>query len=172
MFYKIRANSDHPVNQWMTPPFVPSRLTRGAVAAHGQSVTLRRAKTSKFARTFVSRLWNGLTSAVFDEVDLVRFESRVNSFLLLNWLDFYSLFLFFLLILFRIGLTEGTSVCMGHVPLSRVVPCLSCNNNNNKGELHHAFTASASWSPSFSDGPWFGSGGIRAFFPLNQLANR
>ena len=55
-------------------------------------------------------------SAVFDDVDLVvRFKSQVNSFLLLNWLDFYSLFLFFLLILLGLGLTEGTSVCMGHV---------------------------------------------------------
>ena len=31
----------------------------------------------------VSRLWNGLPSAVFDDVDLVRFKSLVNSFLLL-----------------------------------------------------------------------------------------
>ena len=87
MIYKIRANSEHSVNQWMPPPFVPGRLTRGAVAAHEQSVSLWRAKTSQIARTFVprvSRLWNGLTSAVFDDVDLVRFKSRVNCFLLSN----------------------------------------------------------------------------------------
>ena len=53
MFYKIRANGDHPVNQWIPPPFVPSRLTSGAVAAHGQSVTLLQARTSQFARTFI-----------------------------------------------------------------------------------------------------------------------
>ena len=51
MFYKIRANGVHPVNQWMPPPFVPGRLTRGAVEAHGQSVTLRRVRKSQFART-------------------------------------------------------------------------------------------------------------------------
>ena len=58
MFYKIRANCDHPVNQWM-----PSLLFRVVSLSRG------------------------------DDVDLVRFKSRVNSFLLLNLLYFHSLFI-------------------------------------------------------------------------------
>ena len=78
MLYKIRRNPMHPLNDAVPGPYVPVRVTRGALVAP-------RCRTSQFRRTFVSlsvSLWNDLADPVFDCVGLGGFKSRANVFLL------------------------------------------------------------------------------------------
>ena len=85
MFYKIRQNCTHPLNEWMPDQYVAGRLTRHAVSAHKYSVVIDRARTSQFMRCFIprcSRVWNGLSCSVFEGDGLDSFKCKVNRFLL------------------------------------------------------------------------------------------
>ena len=65
-------------------PYVPVRVTRGAVIAQVQLCTST-LRTSQFHRTFIPlsvSLWNDLSDPVFDGVGLAGFKSRANAFLL------------------------------------------------------------------------------------------
>ena len=66
-------------------PYVPARVTRGALVAHRHSFATHRCRTSWYRSTFVPHLvspWNDNTDPVFDDVGLAGFKSRTNSYLL------------------------------------------------------------------------------------------
>ena len=78
---KIRCNPLHP----LPVPYVPVRVTRGAVIAHRFTNVPPRCRTSQYSRTFISfsvSRWNDLSDPIFDGVGLAGFKSRVNVSLL------------------------------------------------------------------------------------------
>ena len=77
MLFKIKSNPTHPLSGVLTLPYVPARVTRGALVAHTHSFARPRCWTYQYRRTFVRlsmSLWNDLSVPVFDGV--------ANSFLL------------------------------------------------------------------------------------------
>ena len=80
MLYKIRCNPVHPLN-----PYVPARVTSGALVAHRYTYAPPRCRTPKYSRTFIPlsvSLWNDLANPVFDGVRLEGSKSRANASLL------------------------------------------------------------------------------------------
>ena len=85
MLYKIRCNPVHPLNGALPGPYVPARVTRGALVAHRYTYAPPRCRTLQYSRTFIPfsvSLWNDLANPVFDGVGLAGFESRANASLL------------------------------------------------------------------------------------------
>ena len=85
MLFKIRSNPMHPLSGALPLPYVPARVTRGALVAHRHSFAPPRCRTSHHRRSFVPpsvSLWNDLSDPVFDGVGLAGFKSRANAFLL------------------------------------------------------------------------------------------
>ena len=85
MLFKIKSNPMHPLSGALPLPYVPTRVTRGALVAHRHSFAPRRCRTSQYRRSFVPLsvcLWNDLSDPVFNGVGLVGFKSRANAFLL------------------------------------------------------------------------------------------
>ena len=85
MLYKIRCNPVHPLNGALPGPYVPVRVTFGALVAHRCTYVPPRCRTSQYSRTFITLsvfLWNDLANPVFDGVGLAGFQSRANAFLL------------------------------------------------------------------------------------------
>ena len=83
ILYKIRCNPMHLLNDALPGPYVPVRVTRGALVAHRYTYAPPLCITSQHRRTFVPRsvsLWNDLADPVFDGVGLAGFKSRVNAF--------------------------------------------------------------------------------------------
>ena len=83
MLYKIRFNPVHPLNSALPGPYVPVRVTRGALVAHRYTYSPPRRRTSQYSRTFVPlsvSLLNDLANPVFDGVGLAGFKSRANAF--------------------------------------------------------------------------------------------
>ena len=75
----------HPLNFALPLPYVPVRVTRGALVAHRYTYATPRCRTSQYRRTFVPisvSLWNDVADPVFDGVGLAGFKSRENVFLL------------------------------------------------------------------------------------------
>ena len=69
--YKIRCNPMHPLCGDLPVPYVPVRVTRGAVIAHRFTYSPPRCRTSQHRRTFIPlsvSLWNDLSDSVFDGV--------------------------------------------------------------------------------------------------------
>ena len=65
-------------------PYVPVRVTRGALVAHRYTYAPHRCITSQDRRTFIPfsvSLWNDLAEPIFDGVGLTSFMSRANDFL-------------------------------------------------------------------------------------------
>ena len=90
MLYKIRCNPKHPLCGALPVPYVPVRVTRGALIAHRQTYAHPRCRTSQFRRTFILlsvSLWNFLVDPLFDGVGLAGFKSRCNVFLLAQLLS-------------------------------------------------------------------------------------
>ena len=85
MLYKIRCNPLPPLCGALLGPYVPVRVTCGALVAHRYTYALPRCRTLRYRRTFnplsVS-LWNDDDYLVFDGVGLAGFKSMVNAFLL------------------------------------------------------------------------------------------
>ena len=66
-------------------PYVPMRVTRGALVAHRYTYEPLRCRTSQYCRTFIPlsvSLWNDLADPVFDGVGLAGLKSRANTVLL------------------------------------------------------------------------------------------
>ena len=66
-------------------PYVPVRVTRGAVIAHRFTYVPPRCRTSQYRRTFIPlsvSLWNDFSDPVIDGVGQAGFKSRANAFLL------------------------------------------------------------------------------------------
>ena len=85
MLYKIRWNPMHPLCGALPVPYVPVRVTRGALVAHRYTYAPPRCKTSQYRMTFIPlsvSLWNDLVNPVFDGVGLAGFKSSSNAFLL------------------------------------------------------------------------------------------
>ena len=87
MLYKIRCTRCTPFIYGALPePYVPVRVSRGAVIANGTIVHLHdRYITSQCHRTFIFlsvSLWNDFGTPVFDGVGLAGFKSRANAFLM------------------------------------------------------------------------------------------
>ena len=77
----------HPLSGALPLPYVPARVTRGALVAHiyRHSFAPPRCRTSQYRISFVPlsvSLWNDLIDPVFDGVGLAGFKSRANPFLL------------------------------------------------------------------------------------------
>ena len=85
VLYKIRCDRMHPLNDALPGPYVPVRVTRGALVAHRYTYVPPRCRTSQYRRTFVPSsvsLWNALADPVFDGVGLLAgFKTRANAFL-------------------------------------------------------------------------------------------
>ena len=84
MLYKIKCNPMHPLYGALPVPYVPVRVTRGAVIAHRYTYAPPRCRTSQYHSTFIPlsvSLWNDLSDPVFDGVGLAGFNSRANAFL-------------------------------------------------------------------------------------------
>ena len=85
MLFKIKSNPMHPLSGALPLPYVPARVTRGALVAHRQTFAPTRCRTYQYRKTFVPlsvSLWNDLRDPVFDGVGLEGFNSRANAFLL------------------------------------------------------------------------------------------
>ena len=75
----------HPLYGALHVPYVPVRITRGAVIAHRFTDAPLHCRTSQYRRTFIPwsvSLWNDLSDPVFDGVGLAGFKSKVNALLL------------------------------------------------------------------------------------------
>ena len=76
----------HPLCGALPVPYVPVRVTRGALIAHRYTYAPPRCRTSQYRMTFIPlsvSLWNDLVvDPVFDGVGLAGFRSRSNAFLL------------------------------------------------------------------------------------------
>ena len=85
MLYKIRCNPMYPLCGALPVPYVPLRVTGGAVIAHRFTYAPPRCRTSQYSQTFIPlslSLWNDLSDPMFDGVGLAGFKSRANAFLL------------------------------------------------------------------------------------------
>ena len=85
MLYKISCNPKHPLCGTLPVPYVPVRVTHGALIANRYTFASPRSRTSQHPRTFIPlsvSLWNDLVDPVFDGVGLAGFKSRSNAFLL------------------------------------------------------------------------------------------
>ena len=79
MLFKIKSSPMHPLRSALPLPYVPARITRGALVAHRHSFAPPRCRTSQYRRTFVPLsvpLWNDLSEPVFGGVGLAGFKSR------------------------------------------------------------------------------------------------
>ena len=88
MMYKIRCNRMHPLYGALPVPYVPVRVTHGAVIAHRYTYETPRCRTSQYSRTFIPfsvSQWNDLSDPVLDGMGLAGFKSRANA-ILLAWL--------------------------------------------------------------------------------------
>ena len=75
----IRCNPFHLLNGALPGPYVPVRVTRGALVAHRYTYAPPRCRTSQYQRTFIPLL-NDLADPVFDGVELAGIKSRANVF--------------------------------------------------------------------------------------------
>ena len=136
MLFKIKSNPIHPLTGALLLPYVPARVTRGAMVAHRHSFAAPRCRT-QYRRTFVPHsvsLWNDLSDPVFDGVGLAGFQSRANFYLLAK-----SVLSLCLLLSFSVSSFHGLVVWGGGPRIDRVfslspglaLPTLFNNNNNN-----------------------------------------
>ena len=75
----------HPLNGALPGPYVPVRVTCGALVAHRYTYAPLRCRTLQYSRTFIPfsvSLWNDLANLVFDGVGLAGFKSRASDSLL------------------------------------------------------------------------------------------
>ena len=94
MLYKIKCNPKHPLGVALPVPYVPVRVTRGALIAHWYTFAPPRCRTSQYRRTFIPlsvSLWNDLVDPIpiFDGVGLAGFKSRSNAFFVFNYFTFF-----------------------------------------------------------------------------------
>ena len=85
MLFKMKSNPMHPLIGVLPLPYVPARVTHGALVAHMHSFAPPHCRTSQYRRSFVPlsvSLWNDLSGPVFDGVGLAGFKSKANALLL------------------------------------------------------------------------------------------
>ena len=85
MLSKITCHPLHPLYGALPAPYVPVRVTHGAVIAHRFTYAPPRCRTLQYSRTFIPFLvsvWNDLSNPVFDGVGLAGFKRRTKVSLL------------------------------------------------------------------------------------------
>ena len=78
---KIRCNAVHPLNGALTRPYVPVRVTRGALVPHRYTYEPPRCKISQYRRTFIPlsvSLWNDIANPIFVGVGLAGYKRSAN----------------------------------------------------------------------------------------------
>ena len=101
MLYKIRCNLVHPLNGALPGPYVPVRVTRGALVAHRYTYAPPRCRTSQYRKIFFPlsvSLWNDLANPVLYGVGPAGFKRRANVFFIgpscsISTIVFYNFFL-------------------------------------------------------------------------------
>ena len=104
LLFKIKSNPMHPLSGALPLPYVPARVTRGALVAHRHSFVPPRCRTSQCRRSIVPlsvSLWNDLSDPVFDGVALA--VSRAEP-MLSCWHDLLFLFCRLLFYLFLLSM--------------------------------------------------------------------
>ena len=86
MHYMIRCNPMHPLYLYsaLPVPYVPVRVTRGALVTHQYTFAPPRCRTLQYCWTFIPfsvSLWNHLTDLIFDGVGLAGFKSMYMLFI-------------------------------------------------------------------------------------------
>ena len=90
LLYKIRCNPMPPLCGALPVPYVPARVTRGALIAHRYAYASPPCRTSQYCGTFIAlsvSLWNDLVDPVFDGVE---FAGLLSPFLSSTIFPFYS----------------------------------------------------------------------------------
>ena len=100
MLYKIRCNPVHPLNSALPRPYVPVRVTCGALVAHRYTYAPPCCRTSQYSRTFIPllvSLWNDLPNPI-RWCGTGRFQEQSQCFFYWPQLlyPYYSLLLFFI----------------------------------------------------------------------------
>ena len=83
MLHKIRCNSMQSLYGALPVPYVPVRVTRGALAAHGSTCAPPRSRTTQYLLTLILLsvpLWNDVADPEFDGVGLSSFKSSSKAF--------------------------------------------------------------------------------------------
>ena len=81
--FKIRSDPMHPLSGALPLPYVPARVTRGALVAHRLSFAPPRCRSSQYRRSFVPlsvSLWNYLSDLVFDGCRTGGFQEQSQCF--------------------------------------------------------------------------------------------
>ena len=121
MLFKIKSNPMHPLYGALPLPYVPPRVTRGALVAHRHSFAPPCCRTSQYPRTFVPSLC--LFGTILVTLCLMVWDWRVSISepMLSCWHElFFCLILFYLLIpsmgwLCRVGVS-GLTECSHSLP--------------------------------------------------------
>ena len=83
MLYKIMCNPVHPLNGALPGPYVPVRVTRGALVTHRYTYEPPRCRTLQYSRTFIPfsvSLWNNLASLGIQWCGTGRFQEQGQCF--------------------------------------------------------------------------------------------
>ena len=127
MLFEIKSNPMHPLSGALPLPYVPDRVTRGALVAHRHSFTPPRCRASQYRRTFVPlpvSLWNDLSDPVFVWCAIGGFQEQSQCFPvgMIYFFFFLSYYFIFFLIPFM-GWLCGVGV-FGLIECSHSLPAL------------------------------------------------
>ena len=154
MLYKIRCNPVHPLYGALPGPYVPVRVTRGALVAHRFTYAPPRCGTSQHGRSFIPlsvSFWNDLANPIFDGGLSCSIPTMV----------FYYFSLFLLSVHRLVLWCWGLRTDKVYITLSQ--PCtadLFYNNNNNKNNNNNnnkSFNATVSVTDRYSHALWSAS---------------
>ena len=129
MLYKIRCNPMHSLYAALPVPYVPVRVTRGAVIAHRYTYAPPRCRTSQYRRPFIPfsiSLWKELSDPVFDGVDWRVSRAGPIPFYWTSCSFTFCLLLFSLSLLSFYGLVlRGWSLRTDRVLIALSQPCIT-----------------------------------------------
>ena len=127
MLHKFRCNPMHPLCGALPVPYVPVRVTRGALIAHRYTYAPPRCRTTQYRRTFIPlslSLWNVLVDPVFEGVGLAVSRAGPMHFCWPScfFLFYLQLFSLSLLFLYRF-VVWGWGLRTDRVSISLSLPC-------------------------------------------------
>ena len=85
MLYKIFHNPKHPLYSELPSLFRPVRMTRNVASSHNLNFSLVRCSTVQYSRCFIPsnvRSWNDLPGDVVESLELQKFKTGANRFLI------------------------------------------------------------------------------------------
>ena len=135
-FYKIRCNPVHPINSALPGPYVPARVTRGALVAHRYTYAPPRCRTLLYSGTYIfpSRCPFG---TILLTLYSMMWDWRVSRAvpILLYWpkllYPYYSLLLFLFFLSIGWYCEAGVFGLIGCISLSLSLALPTFFNNNN-----------------------------------------